>query len=86
MKILNWFKKEVWEVEREEEAYMTVYRHGWPCSRYDCIVIHEKSNKGNIRHFMVELDGVFKGIKYPYDYKNKSPLVNVNDIGNYPKY
>jgi len=82
-KLLNLFKKETWEVLQEEEATISSWKYGVRWAQYDCIVFHEKSNKGNIRHFMMELEGLFKGIKYPYDYKNKRPLIPVEDI---PKF
>jgi hypothetical protein len=82
-KFINLFKKETWEVVREEEATISSWKYGVRWAQYDCVVIHEISNKGNKRYFMVELEGSFKGIKYPYDYDNKCPLVSVEDI---PKF
>jgi len=85
-KLANLFKKETWEVLKEEKATISSWKYGVRWAQYDCIVVHEKSNKGNTRHFMVELEGLFKGIKYPYDYVNKHPLVSVLDIPKCPKY
>lgn len=82
-KFINFFKKETWEVVREEDATISSYKYGVRLAQYNCVVIHEKSNKGKTRHFMIELEGSFKGIKYPYDYHNKTPLIAVEDI---PKY
>lgn len=79
MNIITWIKNtfgpEIWNTVSVEPAEVTVEYHDcFPMKTIPAKLIKEESNKGNVRHWMKELDGVFKNKPYLIDITTNRPL------------